>query len=259
MTKPNFSIEGKIALVTGAKRAIGREIAITFAECGADVAVCSRNIDDGELDSVVKDIRKLGRRAIAVQADVSKKADVDNMVKKVLGEFGRIDILVNNAAVIVKSYLLDYKEEDFDQVMDIDLKGTFLCSQAVGKIMVQQGKGAIVNIAAGAATRPPVRSGPYATAKAGMVMLTKSFARELGPSGIRVNAVSPGMAKTEMTKWLWGSTPTAMDEYAAKVPLKRITYASDVAAATVFLSSEAASYISGVQLDVDGGMGQVTP
>lgn len=257
MTRPNFSLEGKIALVTGAKRAIGKEIAITFAECGADVAVCSRVIDDGELDIVVKEIRKIGRRALPIQADVSKKSDVDSMVKKVLDEFGRIDILVNNAAVIVKNYLLDYKEEDYDKVLDIDLKGCFLCSQAVAKVMVQQGKGNIVNIAAGAANRPPVRSGPYATAKAGMVMLTKSFAKELGNYNIRVNAVSPGMAKTEMTKWLWGSSPTAMDEYAAKVPLKRITEASDVAAAAVFLASDASSYISGIAIDVDGGMGTV--
>jgi NAD(P)-dependent dehydrogenase (short-subunit alcohol dehydrogenase family) len=252
MSKPNFSLEGEVAIVTGARQGLGKEIALTFAEAGADVAVCDVVIEDGELEAVAKEIQGFGRRSLAIQVDVSQKADVNNMVQKVIDEFDAIDILVNNAGINVKCFLLEFSEADYDKIIDIDLKGYFLCSQAVGKKMVERGKGNIINIASIAATKPPTRSGPYSAAKAGVVSLTRSLALELARNGIRANAISPGLAKTKITEWLW-SDPKALEEYAAKVPLGRITEPSDIAAAALFLASDASSYITGTTILVDGG------
>ncbi len=254
MTKPKFSLKDKVAIVTGAKRGIGKEIALTFAEAGADVAVCTRAVEDGQLEAVAKEIQGLGRRSIAIQVDVGVKADVDRMVQKVIDEFGRIDILVSNAAVNIKYPVLEFPEEDYDKLMNTNLKGCFLCCQAVGKRMKEAGKGVIVNVASEnglqQVTIIPGLS-VYSMTKAGVVMLTTTLAKELGPYGIRVNAIAPTSTRTPMSV-VWDS-PEAEEQVVKNIPLGRVAEPSDQAAAVLFLASEAAGYISGVTLRVDGG------
>jgi len=254
MTKPDFSLKDRIAVVTGAKRGIGKEIALTFAEAGADVAVCSRVVEDGQLEAVAKEIQGLGRRSIAVQVDVSVKADVDRMVQQVIDEFGRIDVLVSNAAVNIKYPVLEFPEEEYDKEMNINLKGCFLCCQAVGRRMKEAGKGVIVTVTSEFGLQQ-VNTMPgmsvYSMSKAGIVMLTTSLAKELGPYGIRVNAIAPTSTRTHMST-VW-ENPEVEERIAKTIPLGRVAEPSDQAAAVLFLASEAAGYINGVTLRVDGG------
>lgn len=256
MTKPNFTLENKIALITGARRGIGKEIALTFAEAGADVAVCSRSVDDGQLEAVAGQIKGLGRRSIAIQADVSVKTDVDRMVQKVIDEFGSIDILVNNAGINIKHPVLDFSEEDYDKLMNINLRGSFFCCQAVGKRMKEAGKGVILNVASELGLQQVnvhivPGSSVYSMTKAGIVMLTTALAKEWGAYGIRVNAIAPTGTRTPMSI-VWNN-PEAEEQLSKVIPLGRVAEPSDQAAAALFLVSDAASYISGVTLRVDGG------
>ena len=200
---PDFSLEGKVAAVTGARRGIGKTIALTFAEAGADVAVCDVVIDDGQLESAADEIRQLGRRSLAVQVDVSKKADVDNFINRVEDELGPIDILVNNAGLARGPVLIEQTEEQYQEVMDINLKGSYLCAQAVGKRMIERKSGNIINIASGAGIRGFATRNAYNISKAGLIMLTKVLARDLAKHGIRVNALAPTNLKTEFTRGLW--------------------------------------------------------
>ncbi|MFC2047644.1 SDR family NAD(P)-dependent oxidoreductase [Chloroflexota bacterium] len=247
-----FSLYGKIAVVTGGKHGIGKAIALALAQAGADVVVCSRVIEDGKLKAVADEIKMLGRRSLAVQTDITRRADVDNLIQKVLDEFGRIDILVNNAGVLIQSPLLELSEEDWDKTIDTDLKGYYFCCQAVGIRMVEQKSGNIINIASGLATKALPLHGVYCAAKAGVLMITKVLARELAQYNIRVNAISPAMIKTTMTKKDWGDSEF-LDQYEAATPLGRIGETSDIAGAAVFLSSDASSYITGHSILVDGG------
>ena len=253
MGVPSFSLAGKVAIVTGGKRGLGRAIALTFAEAGADVAVCDLVVEDSELEAVAKEIQSLGRRSLTVQVDVTRKADVDNLVKRVVDEFGHIDILVNNAAILGdKCPLLEFSENDYDKIVDTDLKGYFLCSQAVGRRMAEQKGGNIINIASVDAMRPSLKSSPYSAAKAAVVMLTKSLAAELASDNIRANAIAPGWVKTEMTKMRWGALEN-LKQLEATIPLGRIAQPSDIAAVALFLASDASSYITGTTIIVDGG------
>jgi NAD(P)-dependent dehydrogenase (short-subunit alcohol dehydrogenase family) len=265
---PTFSLGGKVAIVTGARGGIGKEIALTFAEAGADVAVCDLVVEDGQLETVAREIQQLGRRSLALHTDVRKKADVDSLVQKTMDEFGGIDILVNNAAIQQKGLLLEFPEDDWDKIVDTDLKGCFLCSQAVGKRMVEGRKGGnIINIASINSVRPFMKSGPYSSAKVALVMLTETLALELAGDNIRVNAVAPGLVRTRMSESeaeiMVGRDPEAMEEYfkqwVAKAPLHRMGQASDIAAAALFLASDAASYITGILILVDGGFRLVGP
>jgi len=259
MSEVRYSLEGKVAVVTGAKRGIGAEIALTFARAGADVVVGTRVVEDGQLEAVAKEVEKLGRRALAVQVDISRKADVDNMVEKVVDEFGHIDILVNNAAIAFWRPMLEVTEEDWDNVVDIDLKGYFLCSQAVAKKMVERGKGGdIINVASVAGVRlgeymrkVETRLGVYAVAKAGVLMLNKALAQEWAPYNIRVNAISPTRVLTPMS--LAWDNPEEAKRSSAYIPLGRIAQPSDVAGAALFLASDASNYITGDNIMVDGG------
>jgi len=259
MGEAKYSLEGKVAVVTGAKRGIGAEIALTFARAGADVAVGTRVVEDGQLEAVAKEIEKLGRRALAVQVDISCKADVDNMVEKATDVFDHIDILVNNAAIAFWRPMLEVTEEDWDNVVDIDLKGYFLCSQAVGKKMVERGKGGdIINVASVAGVRlgeymrkVETQLGVYAVAKAGVLMLNKALAQEWAPYNIRVNAISPTRVLTPMS--LAWDNPEEAKRSSAYIPLGRIAQPGDVAGAALFLASDASSYITGDNIMVDGG------
>lgn len=247
-------LTGRVAVVTGGRRGIGRAIALALAEAGADIALGDRVVDDGELNAVADEVKKRGRRALAVKADVTDKADVDNFVQKVVAEFGAIDILVNNAAMNIRAPLLELREDGWDKVIDTDLKGYYLCSQAVGRIMVEQKRGNIINIASTAAMYTAPEMGAYCIAKAGVVMLTRILAVELAQYNIRVNAVAPSMVKTKFSQPLW-SDPETLKEIEAGIPLGRMAEPSDIVGSVLFLASDASSYITGHTIVVDGGSG----
>jgi NAD(P)-dependent dehydrogenase (short-subunit alcohol dehydrogenase family) len=247
-------LSGRVAVVTGGRRGIGKAIALALAQAGADVALGDRTVDDGQLEAAAAEIKKLGRRALALQVDITKKTEVDNFVQAVVAEFGAIDILVNNAAMNIRAPLLELGEDGWDKVIDTDLKGCFLCAQAVGRVMVEQRRGNIVNIASTAAKHPTPEMGAYCIAKAGVVMLTGVLAVELAQYNIRVNAVAPSMVKTKFSQPLW-SDPETLKEIEAGIPLGRMAEPGDIVGSVLFLASDAAGYITGHTIVVDGGSG----
>jgi NAD(P)-dependent dehydrogenase (short-subunit alcohol dehydrogenase family) len=247
-------LSGRVAVVTGGRRGIGKAIALALAQAGADVALGDRTVDDGQLEAAAAEIKKLGRRALALQVDITKKTEVDNFVQAVVAEFGAIDILVNNAAMNIRAPLLELGEDGWDKVIDTDLKGCFLCAQAVGRVMVEQRRGNIVNIASTAAKHPTPEMGAYCIAKAGVVMLTGVLAVELAQYNIRVNAVAPSMVKTKFSQPLW-SDPATLKEIEAGIPLGRMAEPGDIVGSVLFLASDAAGYITGHTIVVDGGSG----
>jgi 3-oxoacyl-[acyl-carrier protein] reductase len=249
---PDFSLSGEVAVVTGARRGIGRAIALTLAEAGADVAVCDLVDDDGQLQAVAGEIEKLGRRSLPIKVDTTKRAEVETMVQKVLDRFGQIDILMNNAGILIRSSLLDLPEEDWDRLMAVDLKSYYLCAQAVGRHMVERKRGRIVNTASQFAFRVTPGMGPYSIAKAGVVMLTRALAQELGSHGIRVNAIAPGLVKTEFSRASW-INPDFVKQYSAQMPLGRMGETTDLTGAALFLASDASAYVTGHTILIDGG------
>jgi NAD(P)-dependent dehydrogenase (short-subunit alcohol dehydrogenase family) len=250
MSVPNYSLKGKVAIVTGGSRGIGRAIALGFAEAGADIVVASRTLSD--LEKTAKEIEAKGRRALAVQTNIAVKSEVDNMVAKTLDKFGTIDILVNNAAINVMRPLVDLREDGWDKVMNVDLKGYFLCSQAAAKVMMDKKRGNIINIVSTGAAKAAPGLGAYSIAKAGVVMLTKLLAVELASSNIRANAIGPYLVKTAFSQPMW-SNPELLKSLEASIPLGRIAEAEDVASVAVFLASDASCYITGQTIFLDGG------
>ncbi len=247
-----FSLGGKVAIITGGKRGIGKAIALAFAEAGADVAVCGRVIEDGELRAVAEEIKRLGRRSLAIQANIAQKTDVDNLVKQVMGEFGAIDILVNNAAVSIMAPLIQLREDGWDKIMNTDLKGYYLCSQAVGKVMVDQRRGNIISMSSTGGIRAWENVGGYCIAKAGVIMLTKVLALELARYNIRVNAIVPSFIRTQFSEIFW-KDPEKLKGLLAGVPLGYLGEPSDIVGSALFLASDASSYMTGHALVVDGG------
>lgn len=243
-------LEGKVALVTGASRGIGKAIALLLAENGADVAVNFAG-STAAAEAVAAEIEKMGRKAILVQGDVSQTEVCAEMVDKVVKELGRIDILVNNAGITRDTLLLRMKEEDWDAVLNTNLKGVFNCTKAVVKYMAKQRSGAIVNISSVVALMGNAGQANYAAAKAGILGFTRSVAKEMAARGIRVNAVTPGFIKTDMTSVLSEKVVAAME---ASIPLARLGEPEDIAKAVLFLVSDNAAYITGQTLHVDGGM-----
>ena len=251
MSMPSFSLEGQVAIITGGGTGIWRSIALAFAKAGADVVVASRKL--ANLEKVAEEVRSLGRRSLAVPADITNKVDVDNMVQRVMDEFGVIDILVNNAGTIVRASLLEHSEEDWDAVLDTNLKGYYLCSQAVGKRMVEQKRGNIINIASlRAITAAPGRAS-YCVSKAAVIMLTRVLALELVSYKIRANAIAPGWVKTNINKVLWDD-PETYKQIADPIPMGRWAEPSEIASVALFLASDASSYMTGSTIVVDGGL-----
>ena len=245
MALPDFSLDGKVALVTGAKRGIGKAVALTFAEAGANVVVCGRTLLD--LEQVAEEIKVLGRDSLAVKTDVTIKSEVQSLVGRTVKEFGTIDVLVNNAVVYAAGPLVDLSEEDWDNTVNIGLKGYYLCCQAVAGLMMEKRQGSIINMSSTAGIRPTGRQGAYSVIKAGGIMLTKLLAAELAEYNIRVNALAPTVVKTERTN------EELLKGFVTQLPLGRLTEASELAAAALFLASDASSYVSGHTLIVDGG------
>ena len=240
----------KAALVTGASRGIGRAVAIALAKKGYAVAVNYAGSQKAAED-VKAAIEAEGGRAIVIQGDVSKAEDVEKVFAAVKAEFGRLDVLVNNAGITRDSLLIRMKEENWDAVIDTDLKSGFLAIKAAAPIMMKQRKGAIINIASVVGITGNVGQINYSAAKAGVIGMTKTAAKELAARGIRVNAVAPGFIETSMTDVI---PEKIREDMIHSVPLGRMGQAEDVANAVCFLASEEASYITGQVLKVDGGM-----
>lgn len=243
-------LDGKIALVTGASRGIGRAVALRLAAEGAKVAVnYAGNAKAAE--EVVDKIKAAGGEAFSYQCNVADSSAVDAMIKEVAARFGGIDILVNNAGITRDTLLLRMKESDWDDVLDTNLKGVFLCTKAVSRLMMKQRKGRIVNMASVVGLTGNAGQANYAAAKAGVIGFTKSAAKELASRGITVNAVAPGFIATDMTAVLPDAVKAELEK---SIPLARLGEAEDVAKAVLFLVSDDASYITGQTINVDGGM-----
>ena len=249
----SFDLTGKVALVTGAGSGIGKATVIALAEAGAAVAINYHRNEAGA-ESAKQQILAAGGRAITIQADVTKSADVRAMVEKTVAEFGPVDILVNNAGSLVERLrLLELTEEKWDAVIDLNLKSAFLCSQAVAASMIERRTGAIINVTSIAGRNGgALGSIHYSTAKGGMITLTKGLAKELAPHGVRVNAVSPGVIDTPFHEQF--STPEAMKNFTNIIPLGRVGRSDEVAQTVVYLASEAASFVIGENIEVNGGM-----
>lgn len=242
-------LDGKTALVTGAARGIGQAIALQLAAEGADLALCDVQAD--WLADTAAMVRKLGRRAENYAMDVSNGVAVGEAVAKVLADFGRLDVLVNNAGITRDTLLVRMSEEDWDAVLDINLKGAFLVTKAVAKQMMKQRAGSIVNIASVVGIMGNAGQANYTASKAGLIALTRTMAKELGGRNVRVNAVAPGFIRTAMTDKL---PPAAKEAMLRLVPLGRAGEPEDVAKAVVFLASDNAAYVTGQTLAVCGGM-----
>ena len=244
-----MDLKGKIAFVTGGAQGIGKEIARVFAQHGADVVVCDINGD--VLAKTAEELRKLGTRVEGYVLDVRSLGACEEAAKKAVDNFGRIDILVNNAGITRDNLIIRMSEEDFDRVIDINLKGAFNCSKVIARIMMKQRSGRIINIASIVGVRGNAGQANYAASKAGLIGLTKSIAQEMGTRNVTANAIAPGFIQTEMTHILSEDVKKRMLE---TIPLKRPGQPIDVANAALFLASDYSSYITGQVLLVDGGM-----
>lgn len=243
-------LAGTIALVTGAQQGIGRAIAVALARDGADVGV--NYLDDSSAaEHVADEIRSLGRRAIAIQADVSQSAGVGAMVEAVVDGLGPPDVLVNNAGVFPRASFLDLEEREWDQVLGVNLKGSFLCAQAVARALIAANRpGAFVNVSSSAVRGDP-RGVHYSASKAGIVGLTRAMALALAPHGIRVNAIAPGLTDTAQPRY--GNTEEQIAVRAQEIPLGRMAQPEEIARVAVFLATSEAAWITGELIHVNGG------
>lgn len=244
-----MELDGKVALITGAAQGIGKAISLTLAKNGADIIVSDINLEKAQ--ETCKEIEALGRKSMAVKVDVSKYDEVEQMVERIINEFGKIDILVNNAGITRDKLILRMTEEDWDTVLNVNLKGTFNCTKAVIRYMSKQKSGKIVNIASVSGEMGNPGQANYSASKAGVIGFTKTIAREFAQRGINVNAIAPGYIETPMTDAL---PEKVKEELKKMIPLERLGKPEDVAQAVLFLVSEASSYITGQVLNVNGGL-----
>ena len=246
-------LEGNAAVVTGGGRGIGRSICLAFAKEGADVIVNYASKDQ-PAQEVVEMIKKMGRKAVAVKGNVALKADAERIIQTAIDSFGKIDILVNNAGVSKPNMLYKMTEEQWDEVLDIHLKGPFLCIQAASKYMMEKKYGKIINVTSAAGVSGTKGQINYSSAKGGIIALTKSAARELAGYGITVNVISPGYVSTDMTEKI-RTDPKLKEIYTGRILLGRFSEPEEVAPAFVFLASDESNYITGQLFCVDGGLG----
>lgn len=244
-----MGLKDKTAIVTGGSRGIGKAVALALAKAGADIAVADVNLEAAE--EAANEIRALGRKALAVKANVADSADAKKMVETAVKEFGKVDILVNNAGITRDTLLMRMKEEDWDAVLNVNLKGVYNCTKAVVSGMMKRRYGRIVNIASVVGITGNAGQANYASAKAGMIGFTKSIAKEVASRGITVNAVAPGFIQTQMTDVLPEDVKAKLME---QIPIGRLGQPEDIANAVLFLASDSASYITGQTISVNGGM-----
>ena len=242
--------ERKVVLVTGGSRGIGKEVAEVYAENGYDVVI-NYVSDKTDIEGIKKEFEGKGVKCLLVKADVSKAEDVEKMVEEAIAEFGKIDVLVNNAGITRDTLLMRMSEEDFDKVIEINLKGTYLVTKAVTKYMMKKRQGSIINLASVVGVVGNSGQCNYSASKAGIIGFTKSVAKELASRNIRANAVAPGFIATDMTSVLSDSVKENIN---AQIPLKRMGTAREVAEVIYFLGSEKSSYITGQVINIDGGM-----
>jgi 3-oxoacyl-[acyl-carrier protein] reductase len=242
-------LSGKVAVVTGASRGIGRSIALALAAQGAKVVASARNAE--ALAELSAEIKSKGGESLAVAGDVAIEDDANNLVKKAVEAFGQVDIFINNAGITRDGLLLRMKNEDWDAVLDTNLKGAFLCTRAVAKVMSKQRSGRIINISSVVGEMGNAGQANYCASKAGLLGLTKSVARELARRNVTVNAITPGFIVTDMTEDM---TDKARESMTEQIPLGRLGSAEDIASAVIFLSSDQSAYITGQVLGVNGGM-----
>jgi len=251
-----FSLEGKVALVTGGSRGIGESTAISFAKAGADVAVTSRKIQD--LERVADEVTSLGRKSMAVESHIGRMDQIQPLMDKVVAEFGKIDILVNNAGTNFFMPAIDMTEKGWDVVINLDLKGLFFLSQAAARVMKENGGGKIINVSSVSGLKVQVPTGHYSIAKAGVIMATKVMALEWAQYNIRVNNIAPGAIETRLYDSIFSLLPEdeakAQKEQAAKqIPMGRAGEPQEIADVMIFLASDASSYVTGQTFVVDGG------
>ncbi len=245
-----FDLSGKVAIITGAGRGIGRSIALGLAESGANVVLVSRT--RSQLEKVAAEIKN--SKALVIAADVTKEEDIKGVLQDTLEEWGRVDILINNAGLTLKKPALEQEKEEWQQVLDINLTGEYLCAKIIGKQMLEQQEGSIINMASVGAHLGLVGSVSYCASKGGILQMTKVLASEWAPQNVRVNAISPGYVETELVEGAMKARPDLKKNIEWRTPMKRLAKPEEVVGAAVFLSSEAASYITGISLIVDGGM-----
>ncbi len=244
-----FDLSGKVALVTGAARGLGKEYALGLARYGADVVACDIL---PEIRNIKPEIERLGRRALVYQTDICKIPEINAMVNESVSALGHIDILVNNAGINIPQWAIDVTEEAWDRVINLNLKGLFFCCQAVGKVMIRQKKGKIINISSTMGSVGLERRAAYSSSKAGVNLLTKVLAIEWAPYHINVNAIAPTFVETPLTKPMF-EEKGFRDSVLGKIPIGRIAQPKDVTGAVIYLASEASDMVTGHVLLVDGG------
>ena len=244
-----LKLTGRVALVTGAAQGIGKAVALLLARNGADIVVSDINLEKAE--ETANEINSIGRKALAVKVDVANWNDVEQMVEVILEKFAKIDILVNNAGITRDKLILRMTDEDWDAVLNVNLKGTFHCTKAVVRHMAKQRSGKIVNIASVVGEMGNAGQANYSASKAGVIGLTKTIAREFAQRGININAIAPGYIETPMTEAL---PEKAKEELKRLIPMERLGKPEDVAEAVLFLVSEESNYITGQVLNVNGGI-----
>jgi NAD(P)-dependent dehydrogenase (short-subunit alcohol dehydrogenase family) len=245
-----FRLKDRVALVTGGSRGLGKAVALALADAEADVAVTARTAAD--LEQTAAEVRASGRRALTVRADLSRSEEVTALAETVLGHFGHVDILVNNAAVLSETHLLELTETEWNEVLDTNLKAVFLLSQAIARAMAGRGTGAIINVASYNSIRGAAGLGAYTASKGGLLTLTKTMAIEWARYGIRVNAICPGLIRTDLNSQFL-DTPYGEGLIRSTVPAKRAGRPDEVVGAVIYLASDAATYVTGASLLVDGG------
>ncbi|MBS4192369.1 3-oxoacyl-ACP reductase FabG [Bacillus sp. FJAT-49705] len=245
-----FDLSGRVAIVTGGSKGLGSGMAYALAEQGADIVIVSRNQAEGEL--VAAKIRGMGRKSMALSVDVQDISSISQMVKTVTKEFGRIDILINNAGVGITKFALEVTEEDWDKVVDTNLKGVFFCAQAVARVMKEQKYGKIINISSLAGVKGSNAMAPYCASKAGVINLTRALAKEWARYHIYVNAIAPGYIQTSLNEEEL-SNESFRNKILSAMPIKRLGELDDLAGTVVLLASEASSYMTGQTIFIDGG------
>lgn len=251
MAVDRFSLTGKVTIVTGAGRGIGRAVALGFAEAGADLGLASRTAAD--LEQVARAAREFGRRAVVVPTDVANEASVEALVQRALDEFGHLDVLVNCAGISpIYKRAEATTAADWDQIMAVNLRGAFLCASAAGRVMLRQKAGSIINVASIGGRVALPRLVAYCAAKGGIDQMTKVMAVEWADRGVRVNAIAPAFVETDMTRGMV-ENPRLHEMLVSKTPLGRLARPEEIVGAAIFLASDSASYVTGQSLFVDGG------